>query len=263
MRSAIAVQGVSRFYRRYHADRPWTWQEAVVNVWRLQPAAEKFWALRDVSFEIGPGRMVGVIGHNGAGKSTLLRLVGGVGRPDAGRIAVHGRLGALLDLGSGFHNDLTGRENVLIGGVICGLTRAEVARRFDEIVSFAELEDFIDSPLRTYSTGMVLRLAFAVAAHIDPEILLIDEVLRVGDLAFQEKCLARIRQFKSSGCTILLVSHDTDIMGQLCDEVLWLRSGRLAAYGPAEPITRDYVSEMSGELAPAPGSAVECCSEAL
>jgi lipopolysaccharide transport system ATP-binding protein len=252
MRWAISIQGVSRVYRRYHADRAWTWQEALVRGWRTRPAAELFWALREVSVNIAPGRMVGVIGQNGAGKSTLLRLVGGVGRPDAGRIEVHGRLGALLELGAGFHHELTGRENVNIGGVISGLTKAEVARRFDAIVSFAELENFIDSPLRTYSSGMVMRLAFAVAAHIEPEVLLIDEVLSVGDLAFQEKSLKRIRDFNANGCTILLVSHNTDLVSQLCDEVVWLRAGRLVAYGPAEEVTEAYVSEMASLGAQAP-----------
>jgi lipopolysaccharide transport system ATP-binding protein len=245
MRGAINVQGVSRAYRRYNADRPWTWQEVLVRGWRRLWPAETFWALREVSFTIAPGRMVGVIGHNGAGKSTLLRLMGGVGQPDAGRIEVHGRLGALLELGAGFHPELTGRENAIINGVISGLTKAEVARQFDSIVSFAELEDFIDSPLRTYSSGMIMRLAFAVAAHIEPEVLLIDEVLGVGDLAFQEKCLQRIEEFKSSGCTILLVSHNTDEVEQLCDEALWLRGGRLVAHGPAREVVKGYVNEMT------------------
>jgi lipopolysaccharide transport system ATP-binding protein len=242
--AAIEVRGVSRAYRRYSADRAWTWQEAIVRGLRRAPA-ETFWALREVSFSIAPGRMVGVVGHNGAGKSTLLRLVGGVGRPDAGQITVRGRIGALLDLGAGFHAELTGRENAYIGGVISGLTRAEVAARFEAIVRFAELEDFIDSPLRTYSSGMIMRLAFAVAAHIEPEVLLIDEVLAVGDLAFQEKCLERIRAFKAGGCTILLVSHDAGQVADLCDEALWLRGGRLAAHGPAAAVAGEYISAMT------------------
>jgi len=256
MLGAINVQGVSRAYRRYNADRPWTWQEVLVRGWRRLRPAETFWALREVTFNIAPGRMVGVIGHNGAGKSTLLRLVGGVGRPDAGRIEVHGRLGALLELGAGFHPELTGRENAMIGGIISGLTRAEVASQFDSIVSFAELEDFIESPLRTYSSGMIMRLAFAVAAHIEPEVLLIDEVLSVGDLAFQEKCLQRIGEFKSRGCTILLVSHNADLLGRLCDEVIWLRAGRLVAHGPAGEVTTGYVNEMS-QLGAHPHSPVQ------
>jgi lipopolysaccharide transport system ATP-binding protein len=192
--------------------------------------------------------MVGVIGSNGAGKSTLLRLVGSVGQPDEGKVTVNGRIGALLDLGAGFHPDLTGRENVFISGVIAGLTRRQVAERFDSIVEFAELEEFIDNPLRTYSTGMKMRLAFAVAVHIDPDILLVDEVLAVGDMAFQQKCLDRIAQFKEAGCTILLVSHDVGMVRQLCDEVLWLRKGQVVAYGPAEIVTDQYTNEMSSEM---------------
>jgi lipopolysaccharide transport system ATP-binding protein len=191
--------------------------------------------------------MVGVVGPNGAGKSTLLRLLGDVGRPDEGQVTVHGRIGALLDLGVGFHPDLTGRENVFINGVIAGLTRREVAQRFDSIVAFAELEEFIDNPLRTYSTGMQMRLGFAVAAHTDPEILLIDEILAVGDLAFQRKCLDRIDRFKAQGCTIVLVSHDATSIQQLCDEALWLRRGKLVAYGPADVVAEQYIAEMSAE----------------
>jgi lipopolysaccharide transport system ATP-binding protein len=250
MPDAIIVQNLSKSFRRYDADRPRTLKEAFLRGLgglRRIAAQEPFWALRDVSFSIAPGRMIGVIGPNGAGKSTLLRLIGGVGRPDEGQVAVHGRIGALLDLGVGFHPDLTGRENVFINGVIAGLTRNEVAHRFDSIVEFAELEPFIDNPLRTYSTGMQMRLGFAVAAHTDPEILLIDEILAVGDLAFQHKCLDRIAQFKADGCTIVLVSHDANSIQQLCDEALWLRRGQLVAYGPADVVASQYVAEMSAE----------------
>jgi len=250
MPDAIVVQNLSKSFRRYDADRPQTLKEAFLHglgsLRRLAPK-EPFCALRDVSFSVAPGRMVGVIGPNGAGKSTLLRLVGGVGRPDEGEVTVQGRIGALLDLGIGFHPDLTGRENVFVNGVIAGLTRNKVARRFDSIVEFAELEPFIDSPLRTYSTGMQMRLGFAVAVHTDPEILLIDEILAVGDLAFQRKCLDQIAQFKAGGCTILLVSHDANAIQQLCDEALWLRHGQLVAYGPADVVTGQYVAEMSAE----------------
>jgi lipopolysaccharide transport system ATP-binding protein len=245
MANAVEGQGVCRAYRRYGADRPWTWQEALVRGWRRFQPPDVFWALRDVSFRIAPGRMVGLIGANGAGKSTLLRLIGGVGRPDAGQITVRGRIGALLELGAGFHPELTGRENAVITGVISGLTKAEVAAQFDAMVRFAELEDFIDSPLRTYSSGMIMRLAFAVAAHIEPEVLLIDEVLSVGDLAFQEKCLERIRSFKARGCTIVLVSHDAEQVAELCDEALWLHAGRLVAHGPAPQVVTQYAAEMS------------------
>jgi len=247
MSAAITVQNVSKKFRTYHPQRPNTIAELVVKGPTLLRAADQFWALRDVSFQIGQGRMLGVIGKNGAGKSTLLRLIGGVGRPDNGRIQVNGRIGALLDLGAGFHPDLTGRENTFISGVISGLLRQEISERFDSIVAFAELEDFIDNPLRTYSTGMQMRLAFAIAAHIDPDVLLIDEVLAVGDLAFQRKCLDRIAQFRADGCTILLVSHDADQVQKLCDEVLWLRQGQIVAYGEPEIVVGQYVAEMADQ----------------
>jgi lipopolysaccharide transport system ATP-binding protein len=208
---------------------------------------DEFWALQDVSFEVAPGRMAGIIGRNGSGKSTLLRLTGGVGKADRGRIITRGRIGALIDLGAGFHPDLSGRENVFINGVISGLTRKEVMKNFDSIVAFAELEDFIDSPLRIYSLGMQMRLAFAVAIHIQPTILLIDEVLAVGDISFQNKCLDRIGQFKAQGCAILLVSHDAGLVSRLCDEVLWLDRGKVAARGEAEEVVEQYLAEMEAE----------------
>lgn len=247
MDAAIEVRSLGKFFRRYSANRPATLQEAVLRGLRGLRAAEPFWALRDVSFRIAPGKMVGIIGANGAGKSTLLRMIGGVGRPDEGSITVRGRIGALLDLGAGFHPDLTGRENVYINGVISGLTRREVSRRFDDIVRFAELENFIESPLRTYSTGMQLRLAFAIAAHIEPDILLIDEVLAVGDIRFQEKCIRRIDEFKAAGCTILLVSHDAALVAERCDEAIWLRSGRLVADGPADQVADLYAGDLKNE----------------
>lgn len=247
MKEAIVVQSLSKQFRRFHPERPMTLIEAIVKGWgRLRPT-EYFWALQNVGFTLEKGQMLGVIGHNGAGKSTLLRLVGGVGKPDKGQVKTNGRIGALLDLGTGFHPEMTGRENVYVSGVISGLTRREVAQRFDSIVAFAELEPFIDTPLRTYSTGMQMRLAFAVASHIEPEILLIDEVLAVGDMAFQRKCLDRIARFKESGCAILLVSHDVGQVQKLCDQVLWLRRGQVTAYGPPEVVTGQYVAEMTAE----------------
>lgn len=247
MADAIVVQGLGKRYRRRSLDHPTTLKETLLGGIRGSKRAECFWALRDVSFGIAPGRMVGVVGANGAGKSTLLRLIGGVGRPDEGSIQVEGRIGALLDLGVGFHPDLTGRENALLNGVISGLTRQEAARRLDSIVAFAELEEFIDSPLHTYSTGMEMRLGFSVAVHTGPEILLIDEILAVGDIAFQRKCIDRIAQFKAEGCTILLVSHDTKAIQDFCDEALWFRRGELVLHGPADVVTGQYVAEMSAE----------------
>ena len=243
--ASIAVERLSKRFRRARSDRPSTLKEWLLRGRRPLKADDAFWGLSDVSFQVAPGKMVGLVGHNGAGKSTLLRLVGGVGRAERGRVSVNGRVGALLDLGAGFHPDLSGRENVFIVGVIAGLTRREVARRFEAIVAFAELEAFIDSPLRTYSSGMQMRLAFAVAAHTEPQILLIDEVLAVGDLAFQHKCIERIVEFQKAGCTIMLVSHDLPLVRRLCDEVIWLRSGQVVAHGPAEVVVDQYVAEMS------------------
>ena len=248
MRPAIVVDRLGKRFVRHDANRPRTLKEAILHAGRRGAPNASFWALREVSFSIAPGQMVGVIGRNGAGKSTLLRLIGGIGRPDEGRVEAAGRLGALLDLGAGFHPDLTGRENVFINGVIAGLTRREVADRFEAIVEFAELEAFIDSPLRTYSTGMQMRLGFAVAAHTDPEILLIDEILSVGDLAFQRKCLERIAAFKARGCTILLVTHDGSAVRRLCDAALWLQSGRLVAHGPTDVVVGEYEAESVAAL---------------
>lgn len=247
MESVISVKNVGKQFRHYHPKRPTTFIETFIQGFQRLKPTRRFWALRDVNFTVSSGQMVGVIGHNGAGKSTLLRLIGGVGRPDEGEIETRGRIGALLDLGAGFHPDLSGRENVMLNGVISGLTRQEVAERFQAIVAFAELEEFIDNPLRTYSTGMQMRLAFAVAVHIDPDILLIDEVLAVGDIAFQHKCLERIRQFKEQGCAILLVSHDSSTVEQLCDEVIWLKNGRSIARGPADVVVNQYTTEMTKE----------------
>jgi lipopolysaccharide transport system ATP-binding protein len=248
VRNTIVVDRLGKQFRKYHHDRPWTVQEVFQRGLRRINPIEYFWALWDISFAVPAGRMLGIIGGNGAGKSTLLRLLGRVGRPTEGRIQVEGRIDALLDLGAGFHPDLTGRENVFISGVINGLTRREVARQFHSIVAFAELEQFIDFPLRTYSTGMQMRLAFAVAAHTHPDVLLIDEVLAVGDLAFQRKCLDRIAAFKAEGCTIVLISHDTGLVGQLCDEALWLHAGRLMVHGPAPVVVARYLEQVESQV---------------
>lgn len=247
MSHPIVVSKLGKKFRRFDPNRPTTLIETITHGWRKLRPASRFWALQDVNFTVGRGKMLGVIGHNGAGKSTLLRLLGGVGRPSTGSVTVNGRIGALLDLGTGFHPELSGRENVLVAGVIGGLTRKQVEERFDDIVAFAELEQFIDSPLRTYSSGMQMRLAFAIAVHIDPDILLIDEVLAVGDMAFQQKCLNRIDQFRQQGCTIVLVTHEASLVRDLCDEALWLRHGQIAAHGPAEFVVAEYVAEMSAE----------------
>ncbi len=252
---AIKVEGLGKRFRTYTADRPYTLQEAFVRGFRDLRKHSYFWALREINFDVLPGRITGVIGRNGSGKSTLLRLVGGVIEPDAGQVTVNGNIGALIDLGVGFHPELTGRENLNINAVISGLTRKETARRLDEIIHFAELEAFVDSPLRTYSTGMQMRLGFSIAIHTDPQVLLVDEVLAVGDAAFQEKCLERIAQIKQQGAALLLVSHDTSLVNRLCDEAVWLKAGEMAAKGTAEEVTRLYQADIQMEtIKRTPGS---------
>jgi homopolymeric O-antigen transport system ATP-binding protein len=245
MKPAITVTNLSKSFRRYSPHRPATIQEALARGIRRLQAVEQFWGLRDVSFQVSRAETVGLLGANGSSKSTLLRLIGGVGRPDGGSVEVNGRIGALLNLSAGFHPDLTGRENAILAGVLSGLTRRQALDRFDSMVSFAEVEKFIDNPVRTYSTGMQMRLAFAAAVHADPEILLIDEVLSVGDLAFQRKCLDRIARFKANGCSILIVSHDVAAIQNLCDEALWLSSGRLMAQGPPAEVVAQYIAHMA------------------
>lgn len=247
MTNAIVVHNLGKRFHRYHTEKPATLMEAALKGWRRMRPIEEFWALRHINFTVASGEMVGIIGHNGAGKSTLLQLVGGVGRSNEGRVRVNGRIGALLDLGAGFHGDLTGRENVFVTAIVAGLTRREVARRFDQIVAFAELEPFIDNPVRTYSTGMQMRLAFSVAVHTNPNVLLVDEFLSVGDLAFQTKCLNRIAELKQNGCAIVLISHDASQVEKLCDRALWLKQGQVAAYGDPKVIAGQYKSEMHTE----------------
>lgn len=245
MTYAVIAQAVGKRYSRYHANRPRTIMEAALTGYRRMRPVEQFWALRQVGFAVMPGQMLGVIGHNGAGKSTLLQILSGIVCPDEGKVQVRGRMGALLDLGAGFHPDLTGRENVFVSAIVAGLTRREVAQRLEQIVEFAELADFIDNPVRTYSTGMQMRLAFAVAIHTDPEVLLVDEFLSVGDLAFQSKCLTRIGQLKSNGCAVVLISHNIEQMQALCDQALWLEGGQVRDYGDPNPIGSQFTALMS------------------
>ena len=245
MTPAIIVSNLGKTFRRYHPDRPGTLQEAVAKGLRRMRHVERFWGLKDVSFTVDAGRTVGVVGANGSGKSTLLRLIGGVGRPDRGRVQVDGRIGALLDLGAGFHPDLTGRENAVLGGILNGLTRRQVLDQMDAIVAFAEVEEALDNPIRTFSSGMQMRLAFAIAVQTSPDVLLIDEVLAVGDISFQRKCLDRMAHIKASGCAILLVSHETSTVAAFCDDAVWLDEGRLMAYGPAADIVRQYATHMA------------------
>src|SRR6516225_6241884 len=197
-----------------------------------RPTEETFWALRDIGLEVHEGEVLGLIGRNGAGKTTLLKILARITRPTEGWAEVHGRVGSLLEVGTGFHPELTGRENTFLSGAILGMSRREITRKFDEIVAFAELEKFIDTPVKHYSSGMYVRLAFAVAAHLEPEILLVDEVLAVGDMAFQKKCLGKMDDVSRHGRTILFVSHNMATIINLCTRALVLDRGRLAFEGP-------------------------------
>ncbi|MBN2054835.1 ABC transporter ATP-binding protein [bacterium] len=201
---------------------------------------ESFWAVQGVSFAIRPGETFGIIGENGSGKSTLLKVIAGIIRPDKGELVARGRISALLELGAGFQPDLTGRENIYLNGSIMGLTRSEIAANFDKIVAFSELEDFIDTPVKHYSSGMYMRLGFSIAINVNPDILLIDEVLAVGDLKFQERCVEKIREFKRRGKTIIFVSHDLHTVRELCKRAVWLNDGRVAAVGSTERVIDFY-----------------------
>ena len=213
------------------------------------------WALRDVSFEVKRGEVVGVIGHNGAGKSTLLKILSGITEPTQGRARVKGRVGSLLEVGTGFHNELTGRENIYLNGAILGMKKAEIARKFDEIVAFSEVERFLDTPVKHYSSGMYMRLAFAVAAHLDPEILLVDEVLAVGDAAFQKKCLGKMGEVATAGRTIIFVSHNMAAVSALCSRGLLLERGILQQNGRCEEVLAAYtVPQTVLAWRPAPGT---------
>jgi ABC-type polysaccharide/polyol phosphate transport system ATPase subunit len=203
--------------------------------------SREVWALRDLDLQIGEGDVVGIVGRNGAGKTTFLKTVARIVRPTTGVVRVRGRVGALLEVGTGFHPELTGRENVFLNGVVLGMSRREIRRRFDDIVEFAGVERFLDTPLKRYSSGMYLRLAFAVAAHIDPDVLIVDEVLAVGDAEFQRRCLSRMSEFGHEGRTVLFVSHDTGAVGQLCRRAIWLEQGSLRADGAAHNVLDSYL----------------------
>ncbi len=234
-----------RVSKRFHThrQRPRSFHELFVEGWKLwrRRPAETFWALRDVSFEVQPGETVGLIGPNGAGKSTVLKLAARVLEPTSGRVMVRGRVAALLELGVGFHPELTGRENVFLSGAFLGIPRREMARRLDAIVAFAELEDYIDVPVKHYSSGMYVRLAFAVSVYLDAEILLVDEVLAVGDAAFQQKCLDHMLALQRSGVTILLVSHDLNAIQRLCHRALWFDHGRIRMEGTPAGVVQAYL----------------------
>jgi ABC-type polysaccharide/polyol phosphate transport system ATPase subunit len=247
MTPAIDVVNVSKVYRRFARKKQFaTLKSALLSgslISDLQPD-ETFPALRGVSFQVPKGVTYGVIGRNGSGKSTLLKCVAGITRPNSGTITVDGRISALIELGAGFHPEISGRENIFINGIMLGLTKKEVQHRFDEIVEFAELQDFIDAPVKTYSSGMYMRLGFAVAIHVDPEVLLIDEVLAVGDQGFTLKCLDKFSEFRRRNKTILLVTHSLDLVEKFCDQALWLDKGKTKAEGEPKRVVASYIIDV-------------------
>jgi len=243
---SIRVSNVSKCYQIY--ERPH--HRLLQSIFRRKKYFRDFWALRDVSLEVKRGEVLGIIGRNGAGKSTLLQAICGTATPTSGTIEVSGRVAALLELGAGFNPEFTGRENAFLNAAILGMTQSEIAARFDDIVAFAELAEFIDEPVKTYSSGMFVRLAFAVAIHVSPEILIIDEALSVGDLAFRNKCLERIQKLVADGVTILFVTQDISTLQLLCSRVLWLDHGHVKAVGDPIRVSQDYYADMLRQNAP-------------
>lgn len=255
--SAIVVENLGKRYRIGHQVRHDTLRDALVHgMRRFLPAPrrdpqaagrEDFWALQDVSFLVEPGEVVGIIGRNGAGKSTLLKILSRITEPTTGRITLNGRVASLLEVGTGFHPELSGRENIYLNGAILGMSRAEIRRKFDEIVAFSEVEKFLDTPVKRYSSGMYVRLAFAVAAHLEPEILIVDEVLAVGDAQFQKKCLGKIQNVaRSEGRTVLFVSHNMAAVNSLCARAAFLENGRLVHYGDTTEAVALYFKDDGG-----------------
>ncbi len=248
--NAIEVRDVHKFYRRYSRRRQFaTLKSALLSgaVLRDLRPDEGFEALRGVSFDVTAGKTFGLIGRNGSGKSTMLKLIAGIGKPTSGQVTVQGRVSALIELGAGFHPEISGRENVFINGMMLGLTKRQIAERFDEIVSFAELEPFIDAPVKTYSSGMYMRLGFSVAIHVDPDVLLVDEVLAVGDEAFTHKCLDRFSDLRRRGRTVLLVTHSLELVARFCDEALWLDAGNVRAQGDPRRVIDAYLLDVTAK----------------
>jgi lipopolysaccharide transport system ATP-binding protein len=250
---AISITGLSKQYRIGTAGSGYqTLRDALGELHTLPkrllarartPQQNTFWALDDINFDVSPGEVVGVIGRNGAGKSTLLKILSRITEPTKGRIRIRGRVASLLEVGTGFHAELTGRENLYLNGAILGMTRAEIRQKFDEIVAFAEIEKFIDTPVKRYSSGMYLRLAFAIAAHLEPEILIVDEVLAVGDAAFQTKCIGKMEQVAQQGRTILFVSHNMPSVRSLCSRCVWIQGGKLRYDGEPKEAIQKYLQE--------------------
>jgi lipopolysaccharide transport system ATP-binding protein len=254
-RTAVRVDGLGKRYSIGRRPAYGTLSDALVHIARAplrRPrASDVLWALKDVSFELQPGEVIGIIGRNGAGKSTLLKILSRITRPTEGLVEVRGRLSSLLEVGTGFHPELTGRENVYLNGIVLGMKRWEIDRRFDEIVSFAGVEEFLDTPVKRYSSGMYVRLAFAVAAHLEPDILVVDEVLAVGDAAFQRKCLGKMSDAARHGRTILFVSHNMSAIKRLCPTSVQLEGGRLVAWGPTPGLIARYLASEIHDVAPA------------
>src|ERR1700752_3072516 len=245
--NAIELVDVSKVYRRYSGRQFATLKSALLQrsiLRELQPS-ETFAALTGVSLAVPKGSTFGVIGRNGSGKSTALKVVAGITKPTSGTVQVHGRISALIELGAGFHPEISGRENVYINGIMLGLTKREIARRFDDIVEFAELREFIDAPVKTYSSGMYMRLGFAVAIHVEPDVLLVDEVLAVGDEGFPPKCLDKFGELKGRGKTIFLVAHSLGLVERFCDEAVWLDTGIKKAEGDPQRVIGSYVTDVA------------------
>ncbi len=241
---AVQVQDVYKYYKKF-ADRHkfLTIKSALVNktLFGDLQVGERFEALRGVSFDVRSGQTLGIIGENGSGKSTMLKILAGISKPTAGAVITHGRISALIELGAGFHPEISGRENIFINGVILGLTRKEIQAKYEEIVRFAELEEFIDHPVKSYSSGMFMRLGFSIAINVNPDILLIDEVLAVGDASFVPKCLDKINEFRRHGKTIIFVSHDLATVERICDDVIWLRKGQVEMRGYPKRVVDAYL----------------------
>src|SRR5436190_23585416 len=245
--NAITLTDASKIYRRYSRRHQFTTLKSALlsrSLTRDLRPDETFAAVRDVTFDVPRGRTLGVIGRNGSGKSTLLKLVAGITKPTSGTVQVNGRISALIELGAGFHPEISGRENVFINGIMLGLSKREIQDRFDEIVDFAELREFIDAPVKTYSSGMYMRLGFAVAIHVDPDVLLVDEVLAVGDEGFTDKCLDKFGEFKRSNKTILLVTHSLNLVERFCDEAVWLDGGEKRAEGDPKRVVGAYLTDV-------------------
>jgi homopolymeric O-antigen transport system ATP-binding protein len=236
----LKLEAVGKAFRRFE-KQPFLLRNALLRLVGRAPKPREFWPLRDVSFEVRRGETIGLIGQNGSGKSTLLRIIAGAAFPTEGRISVRGRIAPLLALGAGFVPDMTGRECVEINATALGLAREEIAERMERILAFAEVSEFLDTPVRYYSSGMLARLGFSVAIHTDPDLLLVDEVLAVGDHAFQQKCFARIHELRDAGVTIIFVSHSAQSIRELCDRALWLHDGKLLRDGDPAPICEEYL----------------------